>query len=1354
MREAPDAEPLAPVVSAAPVELLMPPPPPDMGARTQAAAATAGGAMARVGERTRELPAAAEQVGDARAKVQEPEAETTGRAQSALTTELVNKTAPSPAIEQLCRDIQDAIKNRRPVDEASLRRTDPGAEAQAVGSALNNEISTDGTRVAGEYAAVNATPVGTPQREAQELPDIPPAVDGPAVNAAAAAPEPIPEANLDLGPDVAATAGRVQDAGMDTEAARLVTDGPVAEARAGMTELEAAAAEDPLAVRVEQEAAIAASREGMRDTQALALAALERSRRGTVQDTLASQLALAGSEEAQRQAASERATEIFTEAKHSVNELLRTMVPTAMATWNAGKARIATAFDDELQRAKDLVDERHEGVSGTVVSWIDRRIGLPDYITDIYTRAERAFGRDICLLIREISAYVNGIVRDCEEILDNAQRNIASVYQQLPESLREWAQGEQAGFEGRLTDLREEVHAAQTDFTRDLVSQAGAAVQEARERVDALREAAKGLIQRVVEAVEAFLEDPVRAIIDGLLTLVGIAPAAFWALLARIEQVAGDIADDPVGFGNNLLAGIRLGFANFFERFFGHLLSGFVHWLFSAMGTVGVQLPPDTSLKSIVTFFLQLMGLSWTNIREILVRHIGERNVGLIEKAYDLLALLIEQGPGGIFELIKERLDPAAMVNTIIEAAVTYMTETIVQLATVRILGLFNPAGAILQAIEAIYKVLKWIFENAARIFQLVETVVNGMADIIAGNLAGMAEKTERALSGMLVPAIDFIAGFLGLGDLPEKIAEVVGGFQQLVLDAVDRAIGFLVERARGLLAGLGIGGGNDGDPDGLDGEVGEEMAFSAAGDSHRLWIDTAGAAATVMVASDPGRLESKVLDWEARAEALQDSDKKARATQLLPQVSNQLTTTRREAEEARMEFAAVQTEAPSAEAIAEARAADEEAEQAQSRLVPWLRELFELFGDTLDLSIFDADVDRMAVKAIPVAREELEAQEETYLAQDDWQAVTQLLIDAGQVNPLHRQPLGAAHSTDWQKDNYSSVFLAALDAALPTVMAAEGKTKERLLRGEQSPAYAEKRRPVIHGSLSYPEAEEGSRAAQQATLAELQRLLFRGGSTATARAHATDYFVHSLTGFSTHSDYRPQDPRPKIQGGAFLLRYDYGDEADRPGGIRTFTASLSLSLISTGMVTQYTFGRNLALKVPGTRGYTVSSGSFNAGERIPGVNLESAHIMADQFMGSGYKQALNLLLTSDHYNDPVMATAEDSIRDQVTALQRAHSDKAVTFNLRVTAFWKPIGDDPVIHHLRNILPQFTQDLSEEDTQLLIDATHAALTSKQDPKVIQLVQYRGLVYADGVAIGLVQADTNPPVDEELEKAIT
>ncbi|MEM9525042.1 MAG: hypothetical protein AAGA31_00465, partial [Bacteroidota bacterium] len=1303
------------------VELIIPPPPEDLESRTRSRARRATNAMGGVGSANSALPPASDNTQAARANVQEPEAETAARAAGALATTLREQPAPSPAIEELCADIQDAIENKRPPDEASLRRTDPEAEAQAVGNELNSDISEDSTRVAGEYDSVNTTPTGTPEQISAPLPETPRSVASPPVNAARSTPPEATPEDLSLTADYDATAAQVDQAGLNKDHVKLIDQGPVAEAHGGLGELEQAAAEAPGEVLRQQTEAIAASQQAMREVEGRAIAALEASRAGTVDDTYAQQIAMASSEEEQRVAAAAAADTIFTTAQDAVNDLLRPMVSTAMERWSTGKERIVTAFDDELQEAKRMVDERHEGIGGAIVSIWDDVTGLPSSITRIYTRAERTFGRDICTLIRSVSTYVNGIVIACEELIDNAERDIADVFSKLPESLQGWASEQQEGFAGRLQGMRDNVHDTQRNFTQDLVSQAGAAVQEARERIDALREAAKGLIQKVADAVNAFLDDPVRAIINGLLTLVGIAPGAFWALLARIEQVAADIADDPMNFGNNLLSALHLGFTNFFDNFFSHLLSGFINWLFSAMGTVGVQLPEDTSLKSIITFFLQIMGITWPNIRAILVRHIGEQNVELIEKAYELLTLLIEQGPGGIFEMIKERLDPMTIMNTIIEAAVAYMVEQIVAIATVRIIGLFNPVGAVLQVIEAIYKVLKWVFENAARIFQLVETVVNGVADIIAGNIAGMAEKTERALAGMLVPVIDFIAGFLGLGDLPEKIAEVVGGFQEMVLGAIDTAIGFLVERARGLLASLGIGGGGDDDGALADDEVGKSISFSADGEGHRLWISEG---LDVMVASTPTKLEAKIREWTGKVNE-RPADNRNEIRRLLGQASSLLGITLTEAEQANLAINEAEADPTNPEKKAAAGREDDQVEAKEQELVPVLTRLFELFGEESILLKYRDELAQVDSTAQADATTEVTEREQHYLDAPNWAGVKGLLTAAGGVEPLHRQPLGTPSSTgSFQQRNYSSVFLAGLDQALPVVMAREDKTEERLLRKKSRDEYAGNRRAVLHGSDSFPEAEGGSRAAQQTALRELQSLLFSGGSLGPAIAATKAYFEKSLEGFSTHSDYKPENIEAKIENGSLVVTYDYGEDSVNNGGPTDFTATIGVSFIDASLVMQTTQGRRLAIKVPGTRGYTIPSGQLNDDTTTGDVVLNSAHLLADQFMGSGYKQALNLVLTSAHYNQVVMANAEDSIRNQIRALQLAYADKVVTFDLQVNAHWRPLADDPVIAALATISPTATQGLSEEDKAGRAEKARQVLSGKQDPRVCEVVAYR------------------------------
>ena len=212
-------------------------------------------------------------------------------------------------------------------------------------------------------------------------------------------------------------------------------------------------------------------------------------------------------------------------------------------------------------------------------------------------------------------------------------------------------------------------------------------------------------------------------------------------------------------------------------------------------------------MKSIVTFFLQLMGITWPNIRKILVKLIGAKNVALVEKVYSLVSLLIEKGPEGIYEMIKEKLDPQAIVDQVVQMAVDFMVSAIIKQVAARIIALFNPAGAIIQALEAIYRVLKWIFQNAAKIFTLVETVVNGIADILAGNIGGFADRRREGAGDA------HRAGHLVHRRLPQPRRPArrssptkVKSMREWILGLIEKALAWLIEKGKALLAAVGIG--------------------------------------------------------------------------------------------------------------------------------------------------------------------------------------------------------------------------------------------------------------------------------------------------------------------------------------------------------------------------------------------------------------------------------------------------------------------------------------------------------------------------------------------------------------------
>jgi hypothetical protein len=842
------------------IELLMPEPASELSAIDQQNLAVSRRRAQTQTQNQRDLPTAVDNVNQSRGAVSEPIEETAARASAGLAAQLGAQAQPSPEIIALCDTIRRTIADKRPPDEDSLLDTDPREEAAAAGESLQSSVAGQAQGVTENYQPLNNTPVGTPALSPQGL-IAPSSVNSGNLNATDAVPEAATAQSISLDGDVDANAQRMQDAGMQSAPADLVQSGPIAQGREAQGELAETAARDPALVLAEQQVIRDGTRADMAELQQQALAALQSSRGDTVVDVSTRQGGMVESEQQTRTRISNQAQGIFDTAQTQVHTLLEPLSQIATQRWEAGVEILATRFENDLARIKSWKDERHEGIGGFFVSIGDSLTGLPDWFFDAYDLAEKNFGDGVCTLLTDISIDVNSVIAACTLIIDNANTAIAQLFSDLPEGLAQWALDEQAGFSERLDGLQQEVSETRDNFNRDLASKASESVQQVREQIHELREAAGGLIGRIANAIGEFLADPVKFIINGLLELVGISPAAFWALVSKIQSVMADIADDPLGFANNLASALGEGFQQFFDNFSTHVANGFFEWLFSGLGSVGVQIPSDLQPSSLITFFLQLMGITWENIREILARHIGEENVALLEQAYELIASLIEQGPQGIFEMLKEQLNPETMLKTVLDAAIDYMIETLITAVSTRIILMFNPAGALVQAIEVIYRILAWVFNNAARIFTLIETVVNGAADLIAGNYTAMAIAVEGALARIVAPVIDFLAGFLGLGGLPDAIADVIKSFQQMVLGVVERVVAWLATKARDLLSALGLGEEEGEESDNLYG-YNETFVEEEDHESHSITLKSgSGGGAELIIKSTPKTFEATVND-------------------------------------------------------------------------------------------------------------------------------------------------------------------------------------------------------------------------------------------------------------------------------------------------------------------------------------------------------------------------------------------------------------------------------------------------------------------------------------------------------------
>jgi len=303
------------------------------------------------------------------------------------------------------------------------------------------------------------------------------------------------------------------------------------------------------------------------------------------------------------------------------------------------------------------------------------------------------------------------------------------------------------------------------------------------------------LLAKIADAIVEFLKNPLKAIIDGLLRILGIPPDQFWSVVSKIGDVIAALLKDPVKFVSTLISGTGQGFKRFFDHFPQHLGQGIMSWIFGTLGAVGVQMPTDFSGPSIMAAVLGMMGIDGGLVTSMLASFLADPDERA--EAQQDVASVLTGGPMAIVELLREHFDPASLLSMIKDAAIQFLVETIIKVAAVRIALMFNPAGAILQAIEALFRVLIWVINNAARIFTLIESLVGAAAQAVAGNTAGVANAVENSLVQAIVLVIDFLASYIGLGGLGAKLKGVIMKLAGKLKGALKKAIDAIAKRAK-----------------------------------------------------------------------------------------------------------------------------------------------------------------------------------------------------------------------------------------------------------------------------------------------------------------------------------------------------------------------------------------------------------------------------------------------------------------------------------------------------------------------------------------------------------------------------
>jgi hypothetical protein len=233
-----------------------------------------------------------------------------------------------------------------------------------------------------------------------------------------------------------------------------------------------------------------------------------------------------------------------------------------------------------------------------------------------------------------------------------------------------------------------------------------------------------------------------------------------------------------------------------------HLQTGLAGWLFGTLGNAGIVLPEKLNLSGIFSLMAQILGVTWQAIRAQVVKRVGpmaEKVMDQVEKSVAWVGNLITKGPIALLDMAKEFL--GELPALFFDAFIGWLRNTIIVRAVEKLISMFNPVGAIVQAVMTIYNMVQFFIERAKQIAALVNAVFSSIGEIAAGNLKKAVAAVEDSLVKALPVAISFLANLVGIGGITAKIKEIIQKIRKPIDEAVGKAVGFIAGKAKKFIA-------------------------------------------------------------------------------------------------------------------------------------------------------------------------------------------------------------------------------------------------------------------------------------------------------------------------------------------------------------------------------------------------------------------------------------------------------------------------------------------------------------------------------------------------------------------------
>ncbi|HEX8318596.1 eCIS core domain-containing protein [Longimicrobium sp.] len=671
-------------------------------------------------------------------------------------------------------------------------------KAASIKGAVTGQVKESGDAAQGpvKQATEEApdTSVATP-KVVQPLPPTEAGAPPPPLAAEQAAPKPRAESEVSLQAESRGLDEQMSSAGVTDEQLEKSNEPEFQGALGAKNEAKAHAEAAPAAYRAQEGAILDGAQAQARDAAAAQTAGMHATRQDQLGQVVGAQQDTRTDDERKRAEVSQHVEEIYARTKEKAEARLTALDTEVGTIFDRGAEAARKDFEAYVDdRMTDYKIRRYLLMPGGSLLWIkDQFLDLPDEVNVFYVEGRNRYIASMDAVIDEVSVAVETGLAQAQAIITAGLQEVREYVDSLPADLR--GVGDQAAdrIQEKFDALRQTVDQKRDQLIDSLAQKYVDNLQKVDARINEMKEANKGLVTKAKEAVQG--------VIDTIINLKNM----LMGVLARAAGVIDKIIQDPIGFVGNLVAGVNAGLSAFMGNIGTHLQKGLMEWLFGALAQAGITMPASFDLKGILSLVLQVLGLTYANIRARAVGILGEAVVARLEQVAEIFKVLITEGPAGLWKWIQDKL--ADLKTTVIEGIKSFVIEKVITAGITWIIGLMNPASAFVKAAKAIYDIVMFFVNRGSQIMSLVNAVLDSMEAIANGAIGGMAAKVEAALAKAVPVAIGFLASLLGLGDLGDRIKAIIQKIQAPINSAIDWVIHQavkLVKAVGGLFGGKG----------------------------------------------------------------------------------------------------------------------------------------------------------------------------------------------------------------------------------------------------------------------------------------------------------------------------------------------------------------------------------------------------------------------------------------------------------------------------------------------------------------------------------------------------------------------